>query len=379
MSKTYGVGILGAGVISTTYLKFVPLFKGLEVRAVADIIPEAAENRAKEFDTVAQTPDQLLANSDVDIVVNLTIPEVHYQISKEILTAGKHAYSEKPLVLSVEEGLDLKKVSEERGLLVGCAPDTFLGGTHQQARHMIDGGEIGKITSGTCFVLSSGMEAWHPNPDFFFRPGGGPVLDIGPYYIANLINLVGPVKRVTAFANSAKSERTIGSGPRAGEKVPVTTPTTIHAVMEFHNGAIITLGASWDVKAHNHGPMELYGTEGTLFVPDPNFFGGELIKADANGERHTVEPWDHPLGIPNQERPDGRPAVANYRTTGFADMVQAIEQGRKPRASLETTLHGVDIMTSILKSAETGQSIELKTTCERPAPLTPDDARAMLR
>lgn len=379
MSKTYGVGILGAGVISTTYLKFAPLFKGLEVRAVADILPEAAKNRAEEFNTTAQTPDELLANPDIDIVVNLTIPEVHYKISKEILTAGKHAYSEKPLVLSVEEGLDLKKESEARGLLVGCAPDTFLGGAHQQARNIIDNGGIGTITSGTCHVLSSGMEAWHPNPDFFFRPGGGPVLDIGPYYIANLINLVGPVKRVTAFANSAQSERTIGSGPRAGEKVPVTTPTTIHAVLEFVNGAVITLGASWDVKAHNHGPMELYGTEGTLFVPDPNFFGGELTIADASGERSTVEPWDHPLGVPNQERKDGRPPVANYRTTGFADMVQAIEAGRKPRASLETTLHGVDIMTSILKSAETGQAVELQTTCERPAPLSPDDARAMLR
>lgn len=379
MSKTYGVGILGAGVISTSYLRLAPLFKGLEVRAVADIIPEAAKTRAEEFDTVAQTPDEMLANSELDIIVNLTIPEVHYQITKQILSAGKHAYSEKPLVLSVEEGLDLKKESEARGLQVGCAPDTFLGGAHQQARHIIDGNEIGQITSGTCHVMSAGMEAWHPNPDFFFRPGAGPVLDVGPYYVANLINLVGPVKRVTAFANAAQSERTIGSGPRAGEKVPVTTPTNIHAVLEFENGALITLGASWDVKAHNHANMELYGTEGAIFVPDPNFFGGDITVADAKGERTKVEPWDHPLGVPNQERNDGRPAVANYRTAGFADMVQAIETGRKARCSLETTLHGVDVMTSILKSAELGKAVELQTTCERPLPLTPDDARAMMR
>lgn len=378
MSKTYGVGILGCGVISTSYLKFAPLFKGLEVRAVADIVPESAKKRAEEFDTVAQSPDELLKNSEIDIIVNLTIPEVHYQVSKDIVSAGKHAYSEKPLVLSVEEGLDLKKTADANGVMVGCAPDTFLGGAHQQARSIIDSGKIGTIMSGTCHVLSKGMESWHPNPDFFFRPGGGPILDIGPYYIANLINLVGPAKRVTAFANAAKSERIIGSGPRAGEAVPVSTPTTIHAVLEFANGAVITLGASWDVFAHNHKNMELYGTEGAIFVPDPNFFGGEVTVADMEGNREVVTPWDHPLGVPNQERPNGQPPVANYRTAGFADMVQAIEAGRMPRASLETTLHGVDIMTSILKAAETGKVVELQTTCERPLPLGPDDARALM-
>lgn len=377
MSKTYGVGILGCGVISTSYLRLAPLFKGLEVRAVADIMPEAAKARAEEFNTNAQTVDELLANSEIDIIVNLTIPEVHYQVSKDIVSAGKHAYSEKPLVLSVEEGLDLKKTADANGVKVGCAPDTFLGGAHQQARNIIDSGKIGTITSGTCHVMSAGMEGWHPNPDFFFRPGGGPVLDVGPYYVANLINLVGPVKRVTAFASSAKSERTIGSGPRKGEKVPVTTPTTIHTVLEFVNGALITLGASWDVQAHSHPNMELYGSEGSIFVPDPNFFGGDLTVVDASGERELVTPWDHPLGIANQDRGD-KPAVANYRTAGFADMVQAIEAGRMPRASLETSLHGVDVMTSILKSAETGQAVTLQTTCERPLPLSPDDARAML-
>lgn len=377
MSKTYGVGILGCGVISTSYLRLAPLFKGLEVRAVADIMPDAAKARAKEFNTNAQTVDELLANSEIDIIVNLTIPEVHYQVSKDIVSAGKHAYSEKPLVLSVEEGLDLKKTADANGVKVGCAPDTFLGGAHQQARNIIDSGKIGTITSGTCHVMSAGMEGWHPNPDFFFRPGGGPVLDVGPYYVANLINLVGPVKRVTAFASSAKKERTIGSGSRKGEKVPVTTPTTIHAVLEFANGALITLGASWDVQAHSHPNMELYGSEGSIFVPDPNFFGGDITVADTSGNRELVTPWDHPLGVANQDRGE-RPAVANYRTAGFADMVQAIEADRMPRCSLETTLHGVDVMTSILKSAETGQVVTLQTTCERPLPLSPDDARAML-
>ena len=379
MSKTFGVGIIGCGNISTTYLRLAPLFKGLEIKAVADINADAAKARAAEYGVMALSVDELLASDEIDIVVNLTIPEVHHKITKDILTAGKHAYSEKPLVLTLEDGLDLKKTAEERGLLVGCAPDTFLGGAHQKARALIDAGVVGKIMSGTAHVMSKGMEAWHPNPDFFFRPGGGPVLDIGPYYVANLVNLVGPVKKVAAFANTARKERVIGSGPRAGEKVPVSTPTTIHAVLEFVSGAVITLGASWDVYGHQHQSMELYGTQGALFVPDPNFFGGELVLVDTDGKRETVAPWNHPLGIPNQDRPAGQPPVANYRSAGFADMIAAMSEGRAPRCSLDVSLHGVDVMTSILKAAETGSVVELTTTCKRPLPLSPDAARALLK
>ncbi len=377
MSKTYGVGIMGAGNISSAYLKLAPLFKGIEVRAVADIFPEVAKARAEEFNVVAQTPDELLANSELDVIVNLTIPDAHYRVTKDIISAGKHAYSEKPLVLSLEEGEDLRAAAAERKVQVGCAPDTFLGGAHQQARALVDEGAIGRIVSGTCHVMSFGLEHWHPNPDFFFKPGAGPVLDIGPYYVANLINLIGPVRRVTAFASVPRDKREITSEPRRGQFITVETPTTIHAVLEFHNGALVTLGASWDVEAHDHRNMEIYGTDGTLFVPDPNFFGGELILARRNGVRETVEPWKHPLGVPNWERPSG-PPFANYRTAGLADMMLAIEAGRKPRCSLETTLHGVDIMTSILKSAELGKAIELTTTCERPDALGPVEAQSLL-
>lgn len=377
MSRTYGVGILGAGNISSAYLKLAPLFKGIEVRAIADIAPDAAHARASEFKIAAQTPEQLLTNDEIDVIVNLTIPDAHYRVSKEIVSAGKHAYSEKPLVLTLEEGEDLRAAAKANGVQVGCAPDTFLGGAHQQARALIDEGAIGRVTSGTCHVMGYGMEHWHPNPDFFFKPGAGPVLDIGPYYIANLINLVGPVKRVTAITGSARDKREIASEPRRGQFVSVETPTTIHSVMEFHNGAIITLGASWDVEAHQHSNMEIYGTDGSLYVPDPNFFGGELVLARRGGVREVVEAWKHPLGMPNWERPDG-PPFANYRTAGLADMVLAIDAGRTPRCSLDTTLHGVDVMTSILKSGETGQAITLTTTCERPDALGPVEAQALL-
>ncbi|KKB11526.1 oxidoreductase [Devosia geojensis] len=379
MTKTYGVGIMGAGNISAAYLKLAPLFKGLDVRAVADILPEAAKKRAEEYGVAAQTPDELLKNSEVDVIVNLTIPATHYKVSMDAISAGKHVYSEKPFVLTLEEGLALRKASSEKGLAVGSAPDTFLGGAHQQAREIIDSGKLGKITSGTTHVMSRGMEHWHPNPDFFFQVGAGPILDIGPYYVTDLIHLIGPVKRVTAFANMARAEREVtAAGPYQGTKIKVGTPTTVHGILEFHNGAIVTIGASWDVASHGHHNIELYGTEGTIYVPDPNFFGGDLVITDPGGEKQPVEPWNHPFGIFNQDLDKPNPR-ANYRTAGLADMMASLENGRAARCGLDVALHAVDVMTSLLKAAESGQVQTLQTTCERPLALGPDEAKALLK
>lgn len=379
MSKTYGVGIMGAGNISAAYLRLAPLFKGLEVRGVADILPEAAKKRSEEFGVSAMTPDELLKNSEIDVVVNLTIPATHYQVTMDALSAGKHAYSEKPFVLTLEEGKSVRNAAAERNLQVGSAPDTFLGGAHQQVRSIIDGGSLGKIMSGTTHVMSRGMEHWHPNPEFFFQPGAGPILDVGPYYVTDLIHLIGPVKRVTAFTGMARTEREVtAEGPFKGTFVKVGTPTTIHGVMEFHSGAIVTIGASWDVAAHGHHNIELYGTDGSVFVPDPNFFGGDVTITDIAGARTKIDPWDHPFGKPNQTDNSGN-SRANYRTAGLADMMQSIDEGRAARCSLDVALHAVDVMTSILKAGETGQVVTLTTTCERPAPLGPDDARALLK
>ena len=379
MAKTYGVGIMGAGNISAAYLRLAPLFKNLEVRAIADIVPAAAQKRAEEYKVAAQTPDELLKNSEIDVIVNLTIPSTHFEVSKNILSAGKHAYSEKPFVLSVEEGIQLKALADEHNLKVGSAPDTFLGGAHQQARAIIDSGKVGKIASGTMHVLSRGMEHWHPNPDFFFQPGGGPILDLGPYYITDLISLVGPIKRVTAFTGSARAEREVtAEGPFKGTFIKVGTPTTIHAILEFHNGAIITLGASWDVSSHGHHNIELYGTEGSVYVPDPNFFNGDVTITDRAGTKEKVTPWDHPFGIANQNLDTPTPR-ANYRNAGLADMMDSIETGKPARCGLDVALHAIDVMTSILKSGETGQVITLSTTCQRPAALGPDEARALLK
>jgi predicted dehydrogenase len=371
-----GLGIIGCGNISTSYLRLAPLFKGLEVRAVADVNMEAAKARAEEFNVKAQSVDDLLANKDVDVVINLTIPDAHFAVTKRILEAGKHAYSEKPLVLTLEQGVTLRDLAKSKGLAVGCAPDTFLGGSHQQARAVLDEGRIGTITAGCAAVLNHGMEHWHPNPDFFFLPGAGPMLDLGPYYVANLINFLGPVKRVGALTSSAEPERTISNGPRNGEKVPVKTPTNIHALLEFHNGATINLSTSWDVWHHKRNHFELYGTEGTLYVPDPNFFGGTVEIGGRDGSLTVLEPWDHPFGKVNQNH-NGRD-LANYRTAGLADMVAALTEGRDARCSLERTLHGVDVMMACLTSGETGQFVTLTTTCTRPAALSPDQARALL-
>ena len=376
MARKLGVGIIGCGNISTTYFSLSPLFKGIEVRACADINPAAAKAKAKEYGVRAESVNNLLKAKDVDIVVNLTIPAVHYEISRDVLDAGKHVYSEKPFVLSVKEGLDLKKRAAKKKLRVGSAPDTFLGGAHQLARDLIDKGKLGKITGGTCHVMSHGMEHWHPNPDFFFQPGAGPVLDIGPYYITNLIQLIGPVKRVTALAATPQKQRTIANGPRNGEKVPVNTPTTIHSVLEFENGAVVTLNASWDVWAHGHAPMELYGEKGTVFVPDPNFFGGTVSYTEGAKPVKKLPAWNHPFGVPNQKHSQGM--MANYRTAGLADMALAIEAGRPHRCSMELALHAVDVMTAILKAAETGKFVATQTSCERPAALGPKDAKALL-
>jgi predicted dehydrogenase len=204
------------------------------------------------------------------------------------------------------------------------------------------------------------------------------MLDLGPYYVANLINFLGPVRRVGAITSSATPTRTIGSGARAGQEIPVKTPTNIHALLEFHNGAVVNLTTSWDVWHHKRNHFEFYGTEGTLYVPDPNFFGGTVEVADKAGTLTEVAPWDHPFGIPNQEHPQRGP-LANYRTAGLADMVAALQGGRDARCSLERTLHGVDVMTACLTSGETGGFVTLTTTCTRPAALSPDEARALLR
>ncbi|AKS44906.1 Predicted dehydrogenase [Octadecabacter temperatus] len=372
MTDTLGVGIIGCGNISAAYLQLAPMFKGYDIVAVADINMENAKDRAAEFGVRAETVEGLLAATDVDLVINLTIPAAHVDVSRAILEAGKHVYSEKPFVLSLAEAQELGDLAKANNLRIGSAPDTFMGGSHQLARNLIDNGAVGNVMSGAAVVMSSGMEDWHPNPDFFFQKGGGPILDLGPYYICNLVQLLGPVKKVTSFTGMASETRTIANGPRNGETVPVETPTTIHSVLSFESGAIITLLASWDVWASNHPIMELYGTEGTMNLPDPNFFGGELTVTERGGDP-IEKSWDHPFSVPNFEE-----TQANYRGAGLADMALAISEGRPHRCNDEFATHVVEVMTAILEAGDDNVVMTMKTTCSKPDVLGPDAARALL-
>jgi predicted dehydrogenase len=380
MTRTYGVGLIGAGDYSAVYLALAPLFRNFEIRAIANRTPAKAEARAREFGVRAQSVDALLANDEIDIVLNVTPPAAHFPVNMDAISAGKHVYCEKPIVVDMEEGAALARAAAERGLTVGVAPDTFLGGPHQQARALIDAGRLGTITAGTGFFQTRGHENWHPSPDFFFQAGGGPVLDIGPYHITDLVNLLGPVRRVTAFGAKGREERVITApGPRHGEVITVRTPTTVYGVLEFVSGTIFNLGLSWDVAGQRRiNEVELHGTEATLFDTSPSEFGGELRAVGIDGQPFDLGPWEHRLSELNfTDRAGTR--KANYRGIGLADMIDAIETGRQPRCSLDFGLHALDIMTGLLRSAETKETVVLTTTCERPAPLSNEQALSFFR
>lgn len=375
--KPFGIGLIGCGNISETYARLIPLFRGLKLVACADRLPERAKAAASVWGVNALSPEALFASPDVDIIVNLTVPAEHFGVSRAALEAGKHVWTEKPLTLTVAEAKALQNLSEARSLRIGSAPDTFLGGAHQQARAVLDAGRVGHIVAGSAAVLTHGMEAWHPDPDFFFRPGGGPVFDLGPYYLASLVALLGPVRRVAALGTAPSTARTIGSGPRKGETVPVLTPTNIHALLEFRAGATITFSASWDVWANRRAPIELYGSEGTLILPDPNYFDGVVEWAGPDGVFHALPKTDHPFGQPNQPH-ETRGEAANYRAAGLADMAAAIREGRPHRCSLALASHVVEVMEACLTSGEQGTFVTLSSNCERPASLDDRAARDLV-
>ncbi len=379
MARGAGIGIVGCGIISETYFRLAPSFRDLKIVGCADVVPAAAKARADQFGVRAMTVDELLKSDEIDVVINLTVPAAHYDVSKSILSAGKHAYSEKPLALSAREAKKLVAEADKRGLKLGCAPDTFLGGGGQTARRLIDKGAIGKVVSGTAHVLSHGMEHWHPNPGFFFQPGAGPMLDLGPYYVTALVNLLGPVKTVAAMATSGFTHRLVtAEGPMKGKKVKVTTPTTINAVLEFHSGAEVTIATSWDVWKHGHGnPIELYGTNGSMLVPDPNFFGGKVVYAERDGDYMEVDAALAPFGALNYQGRPGTPMRSNYRMLGVADLVDAARRRREPRCSGRLAAHVLDVMESTLTSAEQRKFITLKSEVERPKPLSEVDAKRL--
>jgi predicted dehydrogenase len=379
MANQAQIGIVGCGNISEAYLRLASVFRNVRIVAVADIVPAAARARAAQFSVRAMTVDELLKDDEIDAVVNLTIPDVHYDVSKSILSAGKHVYTEKPLALNARDANKLVKEADRRKLKLGSAPDTFLGAGYQTARKLIDGGAIGKVVGGTATVMSHGMEHWHPNPGFFFRPGAGPIFDVGVYYITALVSLLGAVKSVAAMASMGSKTRLVtADGPMKGKKIKVTTPTNINAILSFAGGAQITLAASWDVWKHGHAnPIELYGVDGSMLVPDPNFFAGTIATSERGGDLVEIDTADAPFGKANWPW-NGTPTRANYRMLGVADLIDAAARNREPRCSGRMAAHVVETMEAILASSEKGAFVTLKSSVERPKPLTAADAKRLM-
>ena len=352
MPKTK-VGIIGCGFISGIYFKNCGAPDSVEVVACADLDLERARAKAQEHGVRACTVDELLADPEIEIVLNLTIPKAHAPVNLAALAAGKHAYTEKPLAVTREDGARTLAAARAAGLRVGAAPDTVLGGGIQTCRKLIDDGVIGQPVAATAFMPSHGHETWHPDPEFYYKAGGGPLFDMGPYYLSALITLLGPVARVSGSARVTWPTRTITSQPRYGETIVVDTPTHVVSSLEFASGALGTLLTSFDMWAANLPKIEIYGSEGTLSVPDPNTFGG------------VVQVWrpDNQW----QDVPLTHGHTENGRGLGVADMAEAIRAGQPHRANGDLAFHVLDIMHATLESAREGRRIELDSQCERPA------------
>lgn len=355
--KCVRIGVIGCGNISDIYFKNCKRFENLEVIACADLIKARAEAKAKQHGIKACTVEQLLRNRAIEIVVNLTVPKAHVEVARAVLESGKHVYSEKPLALVREEGRALRALAKSKGLLVGSAPDTFLGAAGQTARKAIDDGLIGEPVAGTAFMQCHGHESWHPDPEFYYEAGGGPMFDMGPYYLTMLVHLLGPVKRVSGAARVTFPERVITSEKKRGKRIAVETPTHIAGTLEFSGGAIVTLVTSFDVWRATLPPIEIHGADGSMQVPDPNGFGG-AVRVFRPGDKD----W--------RELPHSHIYAENSRGLGVAEMAAALCAGRPPRASGALAYHVLDVMQAFLDSSAKGKHINIRSTCARPALLS---------
>lgn len=376
--KKLNIGLLGCGDICDIYFKTCKKFEILNITACASLHQEKAHKKAIEYNIPkACSIDELIKDSQIDIILNLTAPEVHAKITLAALEAGKHVYSEKPLSTTIKDSMKIMDLAKSKGLLVGCAPDTFLGSRLQTCRKVIDEGLIGEPIAATAFVVSHGHEWHHPNPEFFYKPGGGPLLDMGPYYITALVSLLGPARRCCGLSKMTFPERIITSQPKHGEVIKVEVPTHISGTMEFENGAIGTMITSFDIWDSQLPRIEIYGTEGTLCIPDadpldgPNLFGGPVYVKTRKTAR-----WCKIPRIQGFQDWDEVPATHGYnentRGLGLADMAYAIRDERPHRANGEMAYHVLEIMHGLLDSSKEGKYYNLSSTCKRPSPLPAD-------
>jgi predicted dehydrogenase len=356
------IGLVGAGQISRAYLGTLRRLSNVGVVAACDL--DEARARAAAAATPgarALAVPELLAADDVDLVLNLTIPAAHAEVAHAAITAGKHVYGEKPLTVTTSQAREVLAAAARAGVRVGCAPDTVLGTGLQTARACLDADEVGTPIAATAFMVTPGHERWHPAPEFYYLPGGGPLFDMGPYYLTALVTLLGPVRRVTGLAATPRATRTIGSGPRVGTEIDVAVATHVTGVLEHANGALSTLVMSFDVWAGRLPHIEVYGTAGSLSVPDPNRFGGtvQIFRAGA-------EDW-----MPVAEAGGYRGAARGY---GVSDLASALTAGTAHRANGQIAYHVLDVMEGLLAAADSGHAVDITSSCDRP-PAVPLDAR----
>ena len=368
------IGIIGCGNISGIYLKNLPTFKGLKVTAVADLDVDRAKAKAQEYNIEhALSPDELLKRDDIDAVLNITIPAAHGEVAMQALNAGKHVYNEKPLAVELKDAKAMLELAKFKNLRVGCAPDTFLGAGLQTVLDMLNQGTIGQPVHISGMMSYPGPDKWHPDPEFFFKHGAGPLFDMGPYYLTTFVMLLGPVKRVLASAKTTFAEREVGKGPKAGQKIKVETPTHISSILEFESGALGSLTTSFDAVPGSTPNIEIFATSGSMTVPDPNTFGGlqntNAVRWRDNKGEYGISEW--------KDQTVDRAFAENSRGIGFADMLFAAQENRAHRASGDLAYHVLEIMHRTLESAREERFINIESRVERPEALGVDYARGM--
>jgi predicted dehydrogenase len=373
------VGVLGVGSIADVYVRNAARMRNYRVVGVAGRDAERTRARAAAWGVAAETPDGLIARDDIDVILNLTPPTAHFATTMAALEAGKSVFCEKTLGTTLEEAAALIAFAEERGLRIGVAPDTILGAGLQKARVLIDAGAIGRPLMATASILYHGADDWHPNPAFFYRaPGGGPVHDVGPYFLAALMALLGPIEQVYATGFRGFDSRTFtAEGPQKGLTVPVEIMTSVLALATFRSGVQATLTTSWDVWRNSQPDLEIHGTLGSLSLPHPNWHGGPLRFARPRSGWETVSLGDAPLDHPNW--PPDNPQSANYRGVGVAEMIDAMERGEPHRTPADLAAHVVEAADAIVASAHSGAPVSLKLTPPRPAPFGPADVARLLK
>ena len=376
-TRPFRVGLIGTGKISDIYLKNCALFEGIEIASCGSLNFEESRAKAELYNIpLIATPEEIIADPSLDAVLNLTIPSAHAEISLRSLEAGKHVYSEKPFVTDLVEGQRVLDLASKKGLAVGNAPDTFLGGRWQTLRKYLDAGAIGDVTGVSAFVPTHGVERHHPNPDFYYAKGGGPLLDLGPYYLAAMVFCLGSISRVAGLNRKTFPERMIENGPRSGEMMPVHVDTHCLSLIEFESGVIGQMMVSFDVWESETPRLEIYGTEGTLCIPDPdpgdgaNIFQGPVWLRTRATSRWTKRP--RPEAPANWEVADNTHGLNfDARGAGLAEMAQAVRENRPPRASGELGQHLCEVMQGMLDSQTRGQFVEIASRCARP-PILPE-------